>query len=515
MSYNEYSSYSLDPLNRSRFYGIYQGTVLDNTDFENKKRLTVIVPQVTGSDSLTLVRPSAPSGVLNSIQIPEVGAYVWVMFESGDPNYPVWMSSTGGSSTGVTSVDGLTGAVTLSGTYLTQTNAASTYEPKITAGTTAQYWRGDKTWQTFPTIPTATSALTNDSGFITSSALSPYLTTATAASTYEPKITAGTTAQYFRGDKSLATFPTALSSFSNDTNFITSSALTGYLTSSTASTTYAPIAQTMYLGTTSVAINRTSASQSLTGITSIDGTATGISGSQTANTVLAAPNGSSGTASFRALVAADIPSLDAGKITSGVIGNTIAAAPALFYTNYSDISAGTVASAVAIPMFNKSVALAASTIYEIDLSWHITLTTGTTVNTPRLWWNYSGTVDATNPINWEARYTQVSGSTPFSTAETAGNTNQVYPVTAVRLGTTTSPLSAGPGYLASTSYVSKIVGKAIIRTSTAGNLSFNIQAGVTAGNPGYTAFNTKAGSFMRVTPMGTNSGADFSIGIWA
>jgi len=124
-------------------------------------------------------------------------------------------------------------------------------------------------------------------------------------------------------------------------------------------------------------------------------------------------------------------------------------------------------------------------------------------------------VDATNPINWEARYTQVSGSTPFSTAETAGNTNQVYPVTAVKLGTTTSPLSAGPGYLASTSYVSKIVGKAIIRTSTAGNLSFNIQAGTTTGNPGYTAFNTKAGSFMRVTPMGTNSGADFSIGTWA
>jgi hypothetical protein len=27
-------------------------------------------------------------------------------------------------------------------------------EPTITAGTTAQYWRGDKTWQTFPTIPT-------------------------------------------------------------------------------------------------------------------------------------------------------------------------------------------------------------------------------------------------------------------------------------------------------------------------------------------------------------------------
>lgn len=41
-------------------------------------------------------------------------------------------------------------------------------------------------------------------------------------------------------------------------------------------------------------------------------------GSQSANTVLAAPDGSAGTPSFRLLVAADIPNLDAAKITSGV-----------------------------------------------------------------------------------------------------------------------------------------------------------------------------------------------------
>lgn len=243
MAHNQYSSYSLDPLGRARFYGVYKGIVTFTNDPLNQKRISIKVPQVTGADILELVSPTAPSDVFSSIQIPTVGAYVWVMFESGDPNYPVWMSSTktgvpvGGTagqvlakidgtnyntqwvtssgSSGVSSVDGLTGAVTLSGTYLTQTNAASTYEPKITAGTTAQY---------------------------------------------------------FRGDKSLATFPTALSSFSNDTNFITSSALTGYLTSSTASTTYAPIAQTMFIGTTSTAINRSSASQTLTGV-NIDGNA--------------------------------------------------------------------------------------------------------------------------------------------------------------------------------------------------------------------------------------------------
>jgi len=39
--------------------------------------------------------------------------------------------------------------------YLTSATAALTYEPIIAAGTTSQYWRGDKTWQTFPTIPAA------------------------------------------------------------------------------------------------------------------------------------------------------------------------------------------------------------------------------------------------------------------------------------------------------------------------------------------------------------------------
>ena len=48
---------------------------------------------------------------------------------------------------------------------------------------------------------------TNPSGFITASALTPYLTTALAATTYYP-IPTGTVSQYIRGDGTLATFPT-------------------------------------------------------------------------------------------------------------------------------------------------------------------------------------------------------------------------------------------------------------------------------------------------------------------
>jgi len=47
-------------------------------------------------------------------------------------------------------------------------------EPGITAGTTLEYWRGDKTWQTFPT---KISNFTNDSG---------YVTAATVGAGYQP-----------------------------------------------------------------------------------------------------------------------------------------------------------------------------------------------------------------------------------------------------------------------------------------------------------------------------------------
>ena len=100
-------------------------------------------------------------------------------------------------------------------------------EPIITAGTTSQYWRGDKTWQTLPVYTlsglggqpldadlTAIAALAGTSGFLKKTATdtwaldtNTYLTTGTAATTYEPVITAGTTAQYWRGDKSWQTLP--------------------------------------------------------------------------------------------------------------------------------------------------------------------------------------------------------------------------------------------------------------------------------------------------------------------
>ena len=65
----------------------------------------------------------------------------------------------------------------------------------------------------------------------------------TSAATWNAKqnaITTGTNLQYLRGDLSLATFPTNVSSFTNDSGYITNSALIPYITSVTAAATYEP-----------------------------------------------------------------------------------------------------------------------------------------------------------------------------------------------------------------------------------------------------------------------------------
>lgn len=79
--------------------------------------------------------------------------------------------------------------------------ALDSKEPTITAGTTSQYWRGDKTWQTLDKNAVGLSNVDNTSD------LNKPISQATsnALSGKEPTINFGTTAQYFRGDKTWQT----------------------------------------------------------------------------------------------------------------------------------------------------------------------------------------------------------------------------------------------------------------------------------------------------------------------
>ena len=76
----------------SHYYGKYRGTVANNVDPMQQGRVQVRVPAVLGNGRLSWAMPSAPyagSGV-GFFAVPPTGANVWVEFEAGDPDYPIW-----------------------------------------------------------------------------------------------------------------------------------------------------------------------------------------------------------------------------------------------------------------------------------------------------------------------------------------------------------------------------------------------------------------------------------------
>jgi|DewCreStandDraft_2_1066082.scaffolds.fasta_scaffold00296_45 hypothetical protein len=76
----------------SQFFGKYRGKVVNNIDPMQLGRVQVSVPAVLGDGRMSWAMPCAPfagPGV-GFFAIPPVGANVWVEFEGGDPDYPIW-----------------------------------------------------------------------------------------------------------------------------------------------------------------------------------------------------------------------------------------------------------------------------------------------------------------------------------------------------------------------------------------------------------------------------------------
>jgi len=76
----------------SQFFGKYRGQVENNLDPMLLGRVQVSVPAVLGEGTLSWAMPCSPyagDGV-GFFTVPPVGANVWVEFEGGDPDYPIW-----------------------------------------------------------------------------------------------------------------------------------------------------------------------------------------------------------------------------------------------------------------------------------------------------------------------------------------------------------------------------------------------------------------------------------------
>lgn len=75
-----------------RHLGKYRGVVVENSDPDGLGRIRALVPDVLGDDPCGWALPCVPyagPGV-GFLMIPPEKALVWIEFESGDLDYPIW-----------------------------------------------------------------------------------------------------------------------------------------------------------------------------------------------------------------------------------------------------------------------------------------------------------------------------------------------------------------------------------------------------------------------------------------
>lgn len=87
----------------NKFFGKYRGTVLNNADPMQTGRIQAQVPDVLGTTPSSWAMPCVPlAGIQMGVYVvPPVGAGVWVEFEQGDPDYPIWVGCWWGSASEV------------------------------------------------------------------------------------------------------------------------------------------------------------------------------------------------------------------------------------------------------------------------------------------------------------------------------------------------------------------------------------------------------------------------------
>jgi uncharacterized protein involved in type VI secretion and phage assembly len=73
-------------------YGKYRGTVINNVDPMQIGRIQVMVPDVSNVMLSSWAMPCAPVGGIQHgfFAVPPIGSGVWVEFEQGDADYPIW-----------------------------------------------------------------------------------------------------------------------------------------------------------------------------------------------------------------------------------------------------------------------------------------------------------------------------------------------------------------------------------------------------------------------------------------
>ncbi|MEA2569384.1 MAG: hypothetical protein QOI24_1385 [Acidobacteriota bacterium] len=86
-----------------RFFGKYRGSVVNNLDPMRIGRILASVPDVGTGIPTSWAMPCVPitGRKAGTWFVPQVGAAVWIEFEQGDADYPIWSGCFWGSSSEV------------------------------------------------------------------------------------------------------------------------------------------------------------------------------------------------------------------------------------------------------------------------------------------------------------------------------------------------------------------------------------------------------------------------------
>ena len=80
-------------------YGKYRATVINNIDPMQIGRIQAMVPDVAGFVPSTWAMPCVPVAGINTglFTVPMIGSGVWIEFERGDADYPIWVGGYWGT----------------------------------------------------------------------------------------------------------------------------------------------------------------------------------------------------------------------------------------------------------------------------------------------------------------------------------------------------------------------------------------------------------------------------------
>lgn len=84
---------------KQKYFGKYRGTVINNIDPMQMGRIQAVVPDVSNLIPTSWAMPCLPvAGIQMGVySVPPIGSGVWIEFEQGDPDFPIWVGCFYGS----------------------------------------------------------------------------------------------------------------------------------------------------------------------------------------------------------------------------------------------------------------------------------------------------------------------------------------------------------------------------------------------------------------------------------